>query len=74
MLDEIIRLDLDNVAIVIHGGTVRSMICGALGIAQEKRFFLGQPLEHCSISLIKSENKMSFLHSLNDYTHLGDEI
>ena len=74
VLDEIIHLDLDNVAIVTHGGTIRSMICGALGIAQEKRFFLGQPLEHCSISLIKLENSMFFLHSLNDYTHLVSEV
>ena len=71
---EIINLGVDNAAIVTHGGTIRSIICGVLGIPQEKRFFLGLPLEHCSISLIKHQDERFYLHTFNDFAHLGNEL
>lgn len=67
-LNKIIKSDVSRVAIISHGGTIRVIICGILGIPQAKRFYLGAPLECCSLSVIKyseNENKF-FLHSFND--------
>ena len=58
----------------VHGGTIRSMICGLLDIPQEKRFYLGLPPENCSITVLKYNEKDEkfYLHIFNDYTHLLD--
>lgn len=67
-LNNIIRSNASRVAIITHGGTIRVIICGILGIPQAKRFYLGAPLECCSLSVIRyseTENKY-FLHSFND--------
>ncbi len=73
-LYEIVNSGLDNVAIVAHGGTIRSLICGALNIPQVSRFYFGYPPEHCSISILKHNNDRFFLHTFNDYLHLGEDI
>ncbi|MEA4833198.1 MAG: histidine phosphatase family protein [Oscillospiraceae bacterium] len=62
----------NKVAIVCHGGTIRSIICGLLNISQEKRFYLGLPPENCSISIIKYNEKDEkyYLHVFNDHSHI----
>lgn len=67
----IIKNDFHRVAIVCHGGTIRSIICGILNIPQERRFYLGAPPENTSISIIKfnREEQKFYLHTFNDYTH-----
>lgn len=37
-LDRIVEQEYRNVAIVCHGGTIRSILCGILDIPQQKRF------------------------------------
>ena len=67
-LNKIIGSNASRAAIVTHGGTIRVIICGILGIPQTRRFYLGAPLECCSISVIRyseAEDKF-FLHSFND--------
>jgi probable phosphoglycerate mutase len=72
VLDEIVGSKLENAAVVAHGGTIRILLCGMLGIGMEKRFYLGKPVENCSITLIKYDQKEKkfFLHSFNDCAHL----
>ncbi|MBU3157350.1 histidine phosphatase family protein [Clostridium estertheticum] len=72
IVNEIINCGLKNVAVVLHGGIIGVLICGFLGIGQHKRFFLGEPLENCSISIIKYDNKANnyYLQSFNDHSHL----
>jgi broad specificity phosphatase PhoE len=74
VLFEIADSDLENVAVVAHGGTIRILIAGLLHMGQEKRFYLGKPLENCSICLIKydKKDKAFILHSFNDHGHLED--
>lgn len=62
----------ERVAIVCHGGTIRSIICGVLDIPQKKRFYFGSPVENCSISIVKYNDmdKKFSLHTLNDFSHL----
>jgi len=62
----------NRAAVVCHAWTIRAIICGLLGIPHEKRFYLGFPLENCSITVIKhnrEENKF-YLHAFNDCSHL----
>ena len=72
---EITETDYESVAVVTHGGVIRALVCGLLNIDQNRRFYLGNPPENCSMSLIKY-NKISkefFIHSFNDYAHLEIE-
>ena len=67
-LKNIIESKASRVAIVSHGGTIRIIICGILGIPQTTRFKLGSPLECCSVSVIRYSEfeKKFYLHSFND--------
>jgi len=69
-LDEIASMGYDRIAVVCHGGTIRSIICGILGIPQYKRFSFGAPLENCSVSVITYKEKSSVLHAFNDFSHI----
>jgi len=69
-IDEIVSLNYKRIAIVCHGGTIRSMICGILNIPQHKRFCLGAPTENCSVSIIIYKEKDSVLHTFNDFVHI----
>jgi probable phosphoglycerate mutase len=65
---EIDELSLDNTAVVAHAGTIVSLICGALDIPQQKRFFLGYPPEFSSISVLQKRNRRYCLHQFNEYS------
>lgn len=69
-LDTIVSSEFERVAIITHQGTIQSMICGMLNIPQEKRYCLGEPLMHASISVVQYRNKKYLLHSFNDCSHL----
>ncbi len=69
---EILEAGLERAAVVAHGGTIRCILCGTLGLPQVRRFFLGNPPEHCGISILQYGNGHYYLQSFNDYTHLGD--
>lgn len=72
VIDKIISSDYERVAMVLHGGTLRSLLCAFLNIGQVKRFYFGMPPENCSISVIKynKESKEFYIHSFNDAAHL----
>ena len=69
-LDIIISSNYKRVAIICHGGTIRSIICGVLNIPQQKRFYFGLPPTNCSINIIVYEDRHYYLHVFNDYEHL----
>jgi len=73
-LEQITQMSLDKVAIVCHGGTIRTIVCGLLDLPQQKRFFFGCPPEYCSITIIRyNKEEGSFcLHVLNDFSHLSE--
>jgi len=73
VLEEIAICGLERVAVVTHGGIIRVWICGIFGIGQERRFFLGDPLDNCSITFINLHDPASntfHLHRFNDSSHL----
>ena len=69
-IDNIITLENKRIIIVCHGGTIRSIACGILNIPQHKRFFLGFPLENCSISIVQYKERNFYLHTFNDHFHI----
>ena len=73
-LNKIIIENYECIAIVCHGGTIRSILCGLLGIPQEKRFYFGCPIENCSISKIKYEDHHFYVHTVNEYSHIGSVL
>jgi len=70
VISEISVLGLKNIAVVTHGGTIRCIICGVLGLPMAKRSSFGLPPEHCSITCIMYVDNRKILHIFNDYAHL----
>ena len=62
-----------RIAIVCHGGMIRCAVCGVLGLPQQRRFLLGDPVENCSITVVKHNPKTGEyrLQSFNDAAHLA---
>lgn len=73
-LEDITSRQYERVILVCHGGVIRAIVCGMLGIPQQTRFSLGSPVANCSITVIKYDSEGYVLHSFNDYAHLGNEI
>ncbi len=71
-VEEITRSRQDSVAVVTHGGAIRVLLCGLLGIPQHRRFYFGHPLVNCSITHVIYEpaNGKFYIQSFNDCAHL----
>lgn len=72
VIDEIVAQNYENVLIVSHGGTIRSLTAGLLGIDFSKKLLFGKNLENCSITCIEY-NRAANIYTLelfNDYSHL----
>jgi broad specificity phosphatase PhoE len=75
VIDEILSSGLKSVAVVAHGGTIRVLLCGILGLEQQRRFYIGLPFSNCGISVVKyveKENRF-YVHTINDSAHLEDQ-
>lgn len=70
LTEELLQNPGGRIAIVCHGGVIRSLLCGLFQIPQNRRFFLGMPLENCSITIVKQEGGQRYLHTFNDHAHL----
>jgi len=71
-LDEIVLKNYKRIAIVCHGGIIRSILCGVLNIPQQNRFNFGIPPQNCSISILVYEPDKYYLHIFNDYSHINN--
>ena len=73
-IEKIVAAKYKKVAVVCHGGTIRCIVCGVLGIPQQQRFYFGAPPENCSISILKynEEEERFYLHTFNDYSFISD--
>lgn len=76
VINNIIQTDDNNVVIITHGGVIRTLLAGILKIGQEKRFIFGEPLQNCSITMIKYEKSKStfIVNTFNDSAHLEVEV
>lgn len=72
VFEEIAAGSFKNVAIVTHGGVIRSMITAFLKMEPRYYRVLGNTLENCSITEVRcNRGKMGFtVERFNDYGHL----
>ncbi|MGB8453331.1 MAG: histidine phosphatase family protein [Anaerocolumna sp.] len=71
-MEEIIKSDKKNVVVVTHGGVIRALLAGLLGLDMRKKLLFANSLENSSITeLVYDENYNRFyLQRFNDYAHL----
>ncbi|QEE17955.1 histidine phosphatase family protein [Promethearchaeum syntrophicum] len=62
--------------IVAHGGIIRVLLCGLLGIPFGNRFHLGNPIYNCSITRLHyNQNLQKFqLHLFNSVSHFQSNL
>lgn len=69
--------------IITHGGTIRALICGLLGIPEQLRYQFAANLHSCSVSIIRlasdpSENANTdfpaTIELFNDISHLRENV
>ncbi|MDE7297446.1 MAG: histidine phosphatase family protein [Lachnospiraceae bacterium] len=63
----------ENVIAVTHGGTIRSLVAGVLGLEQRCRLAIARTLENCSLTVLEySPARRRFtVETVNDYAHLS---
>lgn len=72
VIDEIKVGQSKNIVVVTHGGTIRSLLAGILGLDQSKKLLFALSLENCSITQLHYNVKQDrfYLERFNDYAHL----
>lgn len=69
---EMAETGYERIAVVTHGGVIRSMAAHYLGMPMAKWRLLGGSLENCSITELDwdGKNRRFYLERFNDYAHL----
>lgn len=72
VIDEIIHCGHKNVAVVLHGGTIRALLSKLFMDDVAKRLHFGISLENCGITELKyyEDRQHFYLERFNDYGHL----
>lgn len=67
--------NIHNIAIVTHGGVIRTLVAGVLGADFAKKLCVAKTLENCSITEIDYEEKYDkfIVERVNDYAHIEVE-
>lgn len=67
--------NIHNIAIVSHGGVIRTLVAGVLEADFSKKLCIGKTLENCSITEIDYEEKYDkfIIERVNDYAHIESE-
>ena len=75
VIDEMIESDNERFLVITHGGTIRALVCGLLGLPMNFRLAFGRVLENTSMSELEynTDNKRFTLERFNDYSHLLSE-
>ncbi len=74
VMEEVTASGCKNVAMVVHGGVIRTFVTWMLGMDLAKWRMLGNSLENCSITQISWEASKGYsLERFNDYAHLEKE-
>lgn len=62
---------MERIAVITHGGVIRSLLCYFLGLDFAKNRLFASHLENCSITEIeKKEDGRYYVNRINDYGHL----
>ncbi len=72
VINKIVHGSTGNVAIVTHGGFIRCILAGILGMDFAKKSMFGKNMENTSITELDydTDSEMFTLERFNDYTHL----
>ncbi len=72
VLERIAGRPEDRVAVVTHGGVIRSLTAHILGMEPGRYRLLGKDLENCSITEIRADrdSRRFTLERFNDYAHM----
>lgn len=72
ILQEMIASGKKRVAVVTHGGVIRSLLTGLLEMDQANKLLFCKHLENCSITELyyKEEDKRFYVERVNDYAHI----
>ncbi len=72
VMDDILSCGEDTVAVVTHGGVIRSLVCYYLGIDYKRVPLLGVHLENCSITELIYDDDRGFMmvNRYNDFAQL----
>jgi len=72
VIQEVIQSGKKNIAIVMHGGTIRVLLAALFGKDQANRFLFGVSLENTSITQLLFDHKLErfYLERFNDCAHL----
>ena len=72
VVDEVLASGAETVVFVTHGGVIRSLVAGLLGLGAEKMLRIADGLEHTSVTELKYSKEAGCfsLESLNDHGHL----
>ena len=72
VMDEIVRSNCKNVAVVTHGGTIRVLLAGLLQGSQKDRLMFGKCMERGGFSELLYDEKTGriTLERFNDFAHL----
>lgn len=72
VVEELLQTKYQQVALVMHGGTIRSLVAGIVGLDQAKKLVFGKTLENTSITEIRYDSmyKRFTLERFNDFAHL----
>jgi probable phosphoglycerate mutase len=74
-IEEIIKSGKQNIAVVTHGGVIRALMAGMLGLTMSKKLLFAVSLENTSITQLVYEEQYHrfYLQRFNDYAHLEVE-
>lgn len=74
VMDEIIQSGMNTVAVVTHGGVIRSLVSYYLGMDFSKTQLLASHLENCGLTelQIRKQDGRIILNRFNDYAHLEE--
>lgn len=74
IVNEAIASEAELVVFVTHGGVIRALVAGLLGMGPEQMLRIADGLEHSSVTeLVYEKTAGCFsLERLNDYSHLED--
>lgn len=72
VLMEIAGKDYEHVAVVTHGGVIRSLLCRLLGVDYARNRLFAAHLENSSITEVEwnPSEKRFYVNRINDYAHL----
>ncbi len=72
VLQEIVESKYKKVAVVTHGGVIRSLLSGILGMDQANKLLFCKDLENCSITELyyRQDRNRLYVERINDYAHI----